>query len=662
MNTHPVEKANGAKRISWEPIGFLAAAGYVCLRAALEFYTLAPLSGSLLGKFSWKWLTGYTLVLAMMALVVAGLGAALLAPSRFAPAHAALIRLRRRLGALRYVFAGLIIALPTLLLLYTPLGDLLRGAHLRLLILAAAAGTTAFLLTTDDQRLVQPLALACSLGLVGCAHLAAERFSGVVDYPFSLGWSEGNRLFNYSLRVDPGRYSILDPEAVRSSASGRSLLWGLPFLIPGTPIELHRLWDAVLWTLPYFALAALLARRAGLSRGLQPAFILWCVAFLFQGPIYTPLILSALLVMFIVRSEKPVISAGAAALAGYYAALSRWTWLPAPAAWAVLLLLADFEHKPGEPVLKTARRLLPIALVGFAGLAGGALANPKLFSPGELKSSTSLAQPLLWYRLLPNVNYPEGLLIGLGIASLPTALLLIRAARRWNPLFSAAALAACLVFLAGGLVASVKIGGGNNLHNLDMFLLTLALLTALALKNGAALGPGGWARLALALAVLLPAWSAVRLGRPLVLPEKAETQAALETIRARVGRAQRRGEVLFIDQRQLLTFNQVGTVDVVVAYEKKYMMDRAMAGNSAYFRRFYADLAAARFAMIVTEPLFDNVQEMQSGFREENNAWVEWVARPLLCYYAPVETLPKARTQILVPKTDPQGCEVYLTR
>lgn len=662
MKTLSSEGLNASTGHSWERTALLAGAGYVCLRAAVEFYRLAPLSGALLGKFSWKWLAGYALILGVMFLGLTGMAAVLFVPQWFEAARARLIELRARLGRLHYALAAAIILAPALLLLYTPLGDLLRGAHLRLLILLLAAWTAAFLLTDDERRVVRPLTLILGLALVAGAHLIAERFSTAVDYPFSLGWSEGNRLFNYSLRVDPGRYTILDPEAVRSSASGRSLLWGLPFLIPDTSIRLHRLWDALLWTLPYFALGAALAYRTGLETRQRAAFMLWSVIFLFQGPIYTPLILSALAVVLFVRRDRPVLSAAAAALAGYYAALSRWTWLPAPAAWAVLLLLADFEPKPGEPLGKTARRLLPIALVGLAGLAGGALANARLFSPGELKGSTSLSQPLLWYRLLPNVNYPEGLLIGLLIATLPVVALLIRSARRWNWVFSAAALGAGVVFLAGGLVASVKIGGGNNLHNLDMFLITLALLASLSFKNGLPFELRGWVRPALALAVLLPAWNAVQLGRPLDLPDQDLTRAAVDTIRVRVSRGQRRGEVLFIDQRQLLTFDQVGEVDVIAAYEKKYMMDRAMAGNAAYFRQFYADLAAGRFAMIITEPLFDNVQEMQSGFREENNAWVEWVARPLLCFYAPVETLPEARTQILVPKVDPQGCEAFFSR
>jgi hypothetical protein len=43
-------------------------------------------------------------------------------------------------------------------------------------------------------------------------------------------------------------------------------------------------------------------------------------------------------------------------------------------------------------------------------------------------------------------------------------------------------------------------------------------------------------------------------------------------------------------------------------------------------------------------------------FGEENNAWVNWAARPILCYYEPLETYTKFRTQLLVPRTDVQDC------
>jgi hypothetical protein len=92
------------------------------------------------------------------------------------------------------------------------------------------------------------------------------------------------------------------------------------------------------------------------------------------------------------------------------------------------------------------------------------------------------------------------------------------------------------------------------------------------------------------------------------------------------------------------------------------MMDKAMANDAQYFQQFYRDLADKRFTLIVIEPLYENLQSDEYGFQEENNAWVKWVSMPLLCFYAPVNTLGEARTQMLTPRASPKGCEAYLSQ
>jgi hypothetical protein len=160
----------------------------------------------------------------------------------------------------------------------------------------------------------------------------------------------------------------------------------------------------------------------------------------------------------------------------------------------------------------------------------------------------------------------------------------------------------------------------------------------------------------LMLVVLIPAWQAVKLGSPLELPPEKTVDEALNLLNNKLNKAQRTGEILFIDQRQLLTFNYIKGITLVSDYEKKYMMDQAMAGNASYFEGFYQDLARGRFSMIVSEPLYTNIQDPSYSFQEENNAWVKWIAAPLLCYYAPVATLPEVRVQLLVPRANPGDC------
>jgi hypothetical protein len=98
-------------------------------------------------------------------------------------------------------------------------------------------------------------------------------------------------------------------------------------------------------------------------------------------------------------------------------------------------------------------------------------------------------------------------------------------------------------------------------------------------------------------------------------------------------------------------------VPLVPEYEKKLVMDHAMAEDEAYFNPFYRDLASHRFALIVSEPLRVEFQGGVYHFGNENDAWVRWVAHPMLCYYNPVFTMRSLGVQLLLPKekSQPRG-------
>ena len=142
------------------------------------------------------------------------------------------------------------------------------------------------------------------------------------------------------------------------------------------------------------------------------------------------------------------------------------------------------------------------------------------------------------------------------------------------------------------------------------------------------------------------------------LPDAEIVHWSMGQLRDAVRDAEAAGEVLFMDQRQLLTFGYIGNVRLVPEYEKKRVMDEALSGNAAYFQPFYRDLAAHRFALIVSSPLRTPVKDRDYGFSEEHNAWVEWVARPVLCYYEERDTLVEVKVQLLVPRPYPIDCPV----
>jgi hypothetical protein len=283
-----------------------------------------------------------------------------------------------------------------------------------------------------------------------------------------------------------------------------------------------------------------------------------------------------------------------------------------------------------------------------------------LFGPDD--ETIMFSQPLLWYRLFPNTTYGLGILLGVVVATGPLLLLLgwLAATRRWKLDWLGILGSAGLVLglLAVGLTASVKIGGGSNLHNMDMYLITLVILGMIVLDTGtfSVKGLPGWVRGLVVVIALIPVLYSLTMGAPLKVPPRAQTQAALQTIRSEVASAVQRGEVLFMDQRQLLSFGTVREVPLVHEYEKKFMMDQAMAGNASYFEDFYRDLANQRFALIVNEPVNVRLQDRTNAFSEENNAWVKWVSQPLLCYYEPIMEFKRVRVVLMAPRQSPVNC------
>lgn len=587
---------------------------------------------------------------------------------------------------LRIPAAVLFLLLPAYLLIYSSFGSLHTGYWLRLaLLLGAAAGGTLALFPRPEGSawLLRTAWMVC---VAGALYVCGDWLSTVTGYPFSLSWSEGNRIWDYSLMFGSERYINPSGKAISAFIStGRQFLWSLPFLLPGIGIFGVRLWDALLWIVPPLLLAwATFAGERSLRVGLawKAGLCLWMLVFLAQGPIYAPLLVSAILVVIAVRQRYLAAAVVLVALAAYYATISRFTWIYAAGLWAGMLSLLSAER----PAFTRAgwRALVRPVTLGLAGYFGGqtlpglvsaisrALARPERAAriltsvdptqtPLLVDPSADLArQPLLWERLWPNPTYPPGLFLGLLWACLPlVAVLLWLAARRiWKPnlLQGLGVLGPTLAFLGVGIVVSVKIGGGSNLHNLDMFLISLALIAAWAWRDLARTFPWTGAsktilNILLSLALIAPPSYAMQYGRKLSLPSPEAVERSLETLRLYTRNAQKHGEVLFIDQRQLLTFGLAGPVALVPEYEKKHLMDEALAGNQAYFAKFYQDLADHRFALIVSEPMRANYQGDAGTFSQENDAWVEWVANPVLCYYLPVLNLNEAGVQLLYPRS-----------
>jgi len=641
--------------------------GFILYRALMEFYLLAPSIGPLLGKLTIKWGIAFFSLAAFDLLVFLIILLAIWNPEKLKKKEQPLKNLREKLGLIRWPIAVAALVLPAYLLLYTQWGSIFTGPYLRLMLLLTSSLLFALVTSSGESHLLTRTNFFFGLLLTGSVFAMGDYLTNVTNYPFTLSWSEGNRLYDYSIYFGINRYSISGKLSIPYYQPGRNMLWGSVFLIPNTPIWLHRLWDAILWTVPYFLLGLLLAQRGRLEIKGKLMFALWVFLFLTQGPIYTPLILCALLVVIFVRPGKYWLSLVGVVLASFYAASSRYTWFLAPTTWAILILLSEFDIEKGEKWTTLLRRILPIAMITLAGLAAAIVAYPPLIFPQQFVADYPFSQTLLWFRLLPNATYNEGIIIGIISKTVPLIIFFVWLilSRQWklNWIQKLAYLASTLAFFIVGLIISVKIGGGNNLHNLDMYLVTLVILSSLMFKGTNSIHPSklpAAIQIILLLIVFLPAWTAFNTGTPLLLPSQNIVAEALETTQTKVEAVRSQGEVLFIDQRQLLTFGFIQDVPLISDYEKKFLMEQAMGDNFNFFQGFYEDLANKRFSLIVSNPLSRKKQDRSDSFAEENNAWVKWVARPILCFYKPIYTSTEVRIQLLVPRATPKNCPNYI--
>jgi len=125
-------------------------------------------------------------------------------------------------------------------------------------------------------------------------------------------------------------------------------------------------------------------------------------------------------------------------------------------------------------------------IVGIAGALGGQTFYVAISGNSNLEAfASSFTSALLWYRWLPSATNPIGIIPGVLIVSLPAwGTALVESTGKVGkpaPLRFLGLGAMLLALMAGGLVVSTKIGGGGDLHNMDAYLVMLAVVSAYGL-------------------------------------------------------------------------------------------------------------------------------------------------------------------------------------
>lgn len=489
--------------------------------------------------------------------------------------------------------------------------------------------------------------------------------SQVTAYPFAMGWSETSRYYFPSLFLSEKVYGQKFPWPVLHPTL--HLLLAPPYLFNAS-LWLHRFWQvAVRFVLIGLMVPSLLKRMAIGNRSLRWLVGLWMFLFLFMGPIYLHLTVPVIIVLWGFSAQDRRRTWVAVLLASIWAGWSRVNWYPVPGMIAAVLYFLE------EPI--DGNRLWNYLLKPFLWFVGGtiiAFVSQRVYIALSGIDSTlfysSLSSDLLWYRLWPNASYSLGLIPAVFLASLPMWLLMIwilRAKERkaWHPIRLFLIFAALFVLLVGGLLVSLKIGGGVDLHNFDAYFCLLLIVFSYIVfaryrLESEELSPKVTLPWFLVLAVIImPAWSYLQSNIAFKTYDPQETGAVLQSLQSYVDDVNARGgQILFITQRQLISMHMLKNVTLVPDYEREDLMEMAMANNTAYLARFRKDMEDQRFALIVVDPLSFNIMSRNRDFADENNVWVRRVMKQILCNYRQEAIFAEDEIALYVPQEGARHC------
>jgi hypothetical protein len=532
-----------------------------------------------------------------------------------------------------------------------------------------------FLLKISSFRINWLASLAAAAVLTAFALNAASFISDISPDPFAFTWSEGSQYYNASLFFARQVYGVQLPWPVLNPS--KYLIQSLPFLLPNSSIWMHRLWESILWISMPLITGWLLARRLGLAdRFYRWIFVIWATLYLMSGAVYYHLLVCVILILWgftpaVSSRKRSILSLAVVTIASIWAGISRVNWFPVPGILASCLYFLE-TRKEGKSTLRYSLKGLTWTIYG--GLIALITCGVYIFNSGNppLEFTSSFTADLLWYRLFPNPTYLPGILPAILVVSLPLILIIV-----WDVRFKKIPVAAIrwlvlagltTILFIGGLTASVKIGAGSNLHNLDAYMLLIFIIPAyiyhgrMTREHTHVTGVetsermGLLPRLTLTFTFILPVVFSLAIPVPNQRLDSKVAANNLEVIQKFSSKAVRSGgEVVFITERQLLTFHQISGVPLVAEYEKFFLMEMAMAGNRDYMEHFYDDLRNHRFALIITEPVLITARQANGKFGEEDQVWREKVNAYLYCYYLPVRYLREVDIYILAPRPSPRN-------
>jgi hypothetical protein len=554
-------------------------------------------------------------------------------------------------------------------LVLNPYGDFFGSASLRLgLLLPLIAISTLLFKCIWPDRGYWVILLASTIWYASIFEILIL-LPGISTHPFTLTWSEGSAYYYASLFFSERIYGLKANLPLINPT--RHMLLAIPFLFGNLPIWVHRLWEVMLWLLISGIAIALIVRRLEIQdKFIRWIYIAWVFIYLFQGPVFYFLLISLIPILWGFDPKRFLKTLLLVLIGSVWVGASRVNWIPFPGLFAAVLyfLEEDINHRNWlryvmRPAIWVALGTITALFVwyGYANISG---------HPVE-QFGVYFTSTMLWYRLLPNATISYGVLLAVLIASVPIlgyiALRLYNSGHNYHFIRRYGIGIILLVFFSGGLIVSAKIGGGNNIHNLDAYLLILFAVgsylyfdkTPSDYSNPIRKTSHRISTVFIVLTLLTPVYFSIQKGRPITYPELAKTENALRIVQESAKQTvDQGGHVLFLGERQLLTFNQVEEVPLIEDYERMFLMEMVMGENEAYLDKFYEQIENQEFALIVSEPLKLVYKGRNVAFGDENDVYVRLVSEPVLCYYEPIKTIRKFAIQLLIPKQESEICSL----
>jgi len=496
-------------------------------------------------------------------------------------------------------------------------------------------------------------------------HLLLSYWSQVTSYPFAMGWSETSRYYFPSLFLSQTVYGQKFPLPILHPTL--HLLLVPPYLF-GAPLWFHRFWQVALRYILIAAIVPAMLKRVSIpEKGVRWLVALWIFLFLFMGPIYFHLTIPVILILTGFSLQDDRRNWFVILLASAWCGWSRVNWYPMPALMAVVLYVLETPFK-GRNLWHYLWRPALWGVIGTSTafafqrlyIAISGVSNSKYFY-------TSVTSDLLWYRLFPNATYPPGILLAVILASLTLWIILglvVRAHKdAFHPLRIALMIAALAAVFTGGVLVSLKIGGGADLHNMDAYFILLLIIFSYLVfakysrEDGSTVQPVQLPWTLVVALIIVPVWSAIQPNIGFVTYDEERTKAVLANLQEHIDQINAQGgEVLFITQRQLISMGMLHGVTLVPEYEREDLMEMAMGDNIEYLGKFRSDIENQRFDLIVVDPLRFFKMTSRRSFAEENNAWVTEAAKFILCNYREEAVFPVDNIALYVPQVGERQC------